>query len=336
MSDYPDSLKDVEVSFDDLKDLLDEKYYLVFIDRDSNLNSNLKEVQKAIQNQDWCPIDESIDEWLTEAQWYGMDYALKELKEKIESEFEIDQEKAEELIDMHRVSLEDVIYDRDHSTPLSDLIRQTEDPVMFYETGEYVESGLMFDSEMYQENLEALKEVLNIQTDKYDKKLELMLLQASYGGRLVVYFREDIKEMMKLEGYNTITFKDPMIAVIDTFNGSGDHADLSGHSFSLPFDPQNIFLDRTIKYSYTYEVCGMYPDWCDSTSIEFSTSDNKKDISKSNLHAELEVEDLYKTAYENGSCTFGDMDIRRHRNTYYKNEFPCGTHCPHCGTFWID
>ena len=38
----------------------------------------------------------------------------------------------------------------------------------------------------------------------------------------------------------------------------------------------------------------------------------------------------------NGTCTFGDMDIKRYKNTSYITKFPCGMRCSTCGTFWID
>ena len=41
-------------------------YELVYIDYDSNLDDSLKSVNEAIQKQDWCPLDESQDEWMKE------------------------------------------------------------------------------------------------------------------------------------------------------------------------------------------------------------------------------------------------------------------------------
>ena len=50
----------------------------------------------------------------------------------------------------------------------------------------------------------------------------------------------------------------------------------------------------------------------------------------------MEYDAKCDAVFKTGGCTAGDMDMNRHRNTYYLNEFPCGTHCPHCHTFWID
>lgn len=44
----------------------------------------------------------------------------------------------------------------------------------------------------------------------------------------------------------------------------------------------------------------------------------------------------YDRVYKAGGCTLGDTDMRRHRDVYYRNVFPCGSVCPHCGQFWGD
>lgn len=39
-------------------------------------------------------------------------------------------------------------------------------------------------------------------------------------------------------------------------------------------------------------------------------------------------EALYEKAFREGGCTFGDMNYRRHRDTFYINTFLCGNKCP--------
>jgi hypothetical protein len=325
-----------ELTLENVKKLLNKKYELVYIDYRDSLDESLPEIQQAIQSQDYSFLDNAIDEyWPMESRDSSIDYILNELKDEISREFEIEEEDAEFFIDDNREELSLEIEERDESDPLGDLLRNTNNPVCFYDTGvEFSES--LFDEEMFNENLELLKESLNIETDKYDEDLKLMLSQASYGGRLVIYFREDVRDLLNIGDNNTIQFKNPMVAIIDTYNGSGDNVDLPGHEFTLPLDTQNIFLDKTIKYNYTYSVCGMYSSWCDCTDIKFLKVSNSPIIEKSSLHVEIEVEELYKKAYKEGGCTFGDMDVNRHKGIYYLNEFPCGQHCPKCGTFWID
>lgn len=325
----------INLTLDDLKGRLDKSYELVYVDYQDTLENSLENVQEAIQNQDICILDEAINqEWLIDSINSSVDYIIKELKTELENEYEFDDNELDDLIENNLDELRYAIEDKDISTPLKDLMRNTREIVFFYDTGTYFEeSG--FDENMFNDNMTLLKDVLQITDDTYDKDLICMLSQASYGGRLVIYFRSDIDDLMQLEGKKSVKFTNPLIAIIDTYNGSGDHTDLYKHSLTLSLNPKNIFIDKLIKYSYVYKVCGLCESFCDCTKVEFVQNDSPMVVSSS-LYAEIDVENEYIKAYKNGGCTAGDMDIQRHKNVYYLNDFPCGSHCPKCGTFWID
>jgi len=91
------------------------------------------------------------------------------------------------------------------------------------------------------------------------------------GGRLAVYFQYDLAdylEILKPNGNNIIKFTNASVAIIDTLNGSGADCFLPKHSFDLPLNRENLFYERAVHYNYTYQVCGMDSDWCDSTVVE--------------------------------------------------------------------
>ena len=73
-----------------------------------------------------------------------------------------------------------------------------------------------------------------------------------------------------------------------------------------------------------------------STIVEFSKRKQRLKIVESETNKLLEQEKKYNDTWKKGECTFGDMDITRHKNTPYQNDFPCGNKCTSCGTFWID
>lgn len=182
-------------------------------------------------------------------------------------------------------------------------------------------------------------------TDKYDARIEMMIRQASYGGQLVIYFREsidcligDYDENGKQFEPTTIKFTSPVIAIIDTSGGSGDDCWLEGHEVSMPLVRNNLFVCKCVKYSYTYEVCGMVSDWCDSTVVHWSEKPlkTKSTIEPSNLNDAMERQAALDQIYKAGGCTSGDMNITRHRDVKYINDFPCGNKCTKCGTFWVD
>ena len=318
-------------------DLLDKKYHLTYIDYNDSLNDdNLEAVQKAIHEQDYCHIDESLESWLMECSDYGLDYSMKELRGEICREFEVDEDKAESFTDKYRDEIQEEIYNRDESNPLKDLIRNTPEPVCFYDTGLEIPDYTM-DEQEYKKTVREIKNTLKITGGKWDKDIDELIVNASYGGLLVIYFTGDINDMMNLSDKNAVTFKNPNIAIVDHCNGSGMNVQLDGHKFTIPFTPHNIFLDKCVNYSYTYDVCGMSSDWCSGTDVKFIHDLRYKihpEHSSLNAHVEREAE--LDATYKAGKCTAGDMNYNRHRGQVYINNFPCGSKCPHCGTFWID
>ena len=144
---------------------------------------------------------------------------------------------------------------------------------------------------------------------------------------------------MDVENTNLmINFTNPQIALIDNGNGSGNDEEFYGLKIAFPFDRKNLFIDRATHYSYVYDVCGMDDDFCDTTKVTLyeKRKNNKKKIEKSSLHKHLDQEKEYNKIYKAGKCSFGDMNSSRHRNVEYINDFPCGSKCKDCGTFWID
>jgi hypothetical protein len=325
-----------EIELEQIIELLDKKYYLHEIDYQDNLDDRLDVIAECIRKQDWQPLDELIFEWFID-DFFAEDYAFRELNKAPQSVFDVEEDEAESWIEQFRDEIHERILERDQSNPLNALLRNTSDPVMFYDTGEEINFDVPFGTEEDMKDcLKQIKKALKIKLSNttYDSRLKIMIEQG-YSGRLVIYFNADLNHMMSIGDNNIVTFSNPMVAIINTYHGSGDHTELKGHKFSIPMNIENFFMDKEIKYSYTYEVCGMSRDWCDCTGISFSKK-KSNGANKSNIHDEVSMEKKYIETFKSGKCTFGDMDMRRHRNTYYLNEYPCGTHCPQCKTFWVD
>lgn len=320
-----------KISLKEVLDLLPKRVSLYYVDYRDDLSNSLDKVQAAIHG-DHEELDEIFMDWDT---WDSVKYVLNELKDDLQSTFDIDEYEAQDILDEYEDELRDEIYNRDDSTPLKDLLRNTGRQIFFYDTG--MEVGGYTDD--LNERIKDCKKALKIpqKNKEFDSKLSLMLQQASYGGRLVVYFRDDLDDWINLdEKKNIIHFSGKVVvAVIDNMNGSGDDTTIN-HSFSLPFNRENLFLDRTISYSYTYDVCGMCSDWCDSTEVTLLKRKIRKKAEKSSVNDHIEREKKLDEVYRNGGCTFLDMKYSRHRNVEYINNFLCGSKCKDCGTFWID
>ena len=332
----------ITIELQEIIDMLSKSYTLFYTSSyDDNFDNSLEEIQEAIQKQEWYPIDESLGEWIWEAQDYQMDYILGELKDEIESDFNLDDGEAEAVLDEFRDWIVDTIRNRDDSDPIGELLRNTSNPVMFYETGEDIEFDVPFgDEKDLNDCIKQIKKALKIKLSetRWDDQISIMV-QQGYSGQLVIYFLGDVKEMMNISDKTHIHFRNPHVAIINTYNGSGDDCQLQGHEFSIPMDTENIWLDKNMHYSYTYEVCGMHSNWCDGTDVTFE----KKRVKKTNKMKEVsalretqERDKKYQEVFDKGGCTFGDMNYTRHRNMVYRNDYPCGSKCPTCSTFFID
>jgi flagellar biosynthesis chaperone FliJ len=320
-----------EIKFEQIIGLLDKKYYLYYVDYRDTLENSLDKVQEAIHGKHEA-IDDMFMDWDT---FEAEKEILNQLKGKMTDEFEIDDNEADKLIEKYEDDIKDEIRNRDESTPLKDIIRNTRDQVFFYDTGMHIDDYTNDLKERIKDCKRALK--IAIKNKDHDKWLSDMCCNASYGGRLVVYFKDSLDTWMNIpEDMNVIRFYNEVtVAIVNNGNGSGGDTSII-HSFNLPFNRENLFLCRTVKYSYTYDVCGMSSDWCQKTNAELLKKKTKKKAEKSTVNDHIEKEKRLNETYKNGGCTSGDMNISRHRRTEYINNFPCGTLCHDCNTFWID
>lgn len=323
-------------SWEEVKELLPKRTSLYYVDYNDSLDDHLDLLQECIENGEYDTLYSAIDDWYIDSPCYAFEYLDKELADDICRKFDIGD--AEEIMEEYEQEIRDEYYNRDDSDVLKDLLRNTGKQTMFYDT------GIEIDSDSWQWNREKIaktrnfiKKSLKIKCSKRQNRLiDTMLCQASYGGSLVIYFYDDVSDFIETT-QNTITFKNPVIAIIDTVNGSGDHCELGKvGEIEMPFNRERIRLCKTIKYSYTFSVCGMYSDWCEDTIVGLKDTVITKVLGESALSLKLQKDAKYSEVFKSGSCSFGDVDFNRHRNVIYRNDYPAGHTCKDCGTFWID
>lgn len=325
-----------KVTLEEVLALLPKKVSLHYVDYRDSLDGNTKLLQKCITagNMDIL-FDEVYDCYIDDH--YGFDEVIKQLRNDLEDEFEFDDDELDDIMDEYEDELRDAIYERDDSNVVEDLLRNTSDQTMFYDTGHYVESAYGESAAHYRMERKKIKKLLSIKDDTFDKAIDMMIAQASYGGNLYVYFYDSVEDFINInESFNTISFSGNVsIAIVDHGGGSGDSTEIA-HSFKLPFERGNIFLDREVSYSYTFDVCGMSSNWCAGTEVSFEITSKPGDIKKSSNTELIEREAKLDKIYCDGGCTAGDMKINRHRDTEYINNYPCGNRCKKCGTFFIN
>lgn len=328
-------IKNKSITFNRVKALMNKTYHLTNVDYRDNLSDYLEVVQDAIHgNPDG--LSELINDSFVDAEFEELAYNRKELRDKIVTTFGIEEHEADAIVERYESQINDELYARDKSAPRRDLLNNTRDESIFYDTGlEFEEYDVC---NRFNFTVSRIRKKLMIPKGMFDQELKELVANASYGGRLVIYFLDKLTDLVEedLNQFNIIHFSGQVhIAIIHNGNGSG-HDVCINHTFALPFSRKNLFIDKVVKYSYVYDVCGMCHDWCKSTNYQLATLNGVRKPKLSALHAHLERERKLEETFRAGKCTFGDMNIRRHRNTPYINSYPCGNKCTECGTFWID
>jgi hypothetical protein len=329
-----------KISWEQVKELLPEKTHLYYVDYNDSLDNSLDVIQECIHEGNHDALYEKIDDWWSDG--VDLSYEKGELKKAIIRKFDLDEDAADEIMDEYEDEIRDQLHDCDDSDVIKDLLRNTSKKAMFYDTGYYVESeSWAWSEKRVKQERQLIKKQLGLRgiSEGNNHAIDMMLRQASYGGRLVLYFYDNVGDYIKIdEKFNTISFRNPHIAVINNSNGSGDHCDLEAVAIKLPINKENLFICKEVRYSYTHDTCGMYDNWCEGTTVSFETKRlrNKRTVEESSINDHLAREKELNRVYKNGGCTAGDMDITRHRNTVYINDYPCGNRCKDCGNFWID
>ena len=328
-------------SLEEILELLPKTTSLTYVDYNENLDEAFKEMQADLHSNTSEKVDEYLDGSYWEQEADSVKRILKTLRKELQSKFDLSKSESKEIIEEHADYLRDEVYNRDDSNIISSLLSNTNKIVTFYDTGlEICAGSWQWSSSELTKNRKKVKRKLGINgTFKYDDYIDQMLLQASYGGRLVIYFHLDYEYFFTYDednDFKSITFENAHIAVIDTYQGSGDNTFIPKHSFTLPFNRENVFIDECITYNYTYSVCGMSSNWCDDTKVTLAKESTGEEIEKSSLNAALDKENDYIKTYKSGACTYGDINIGRHREVTYINEYPCRNECTKCRTRWID
>ena len=311
---------------------------LYYVDYRDDLDDHEELQQKCLQANNLIPLYENIDDWYGEQEIQNCQEELGNIRKKMS------EDGREKEFNAHEDEIRDLLYERNDTDPVTDLIRNTSTTNMFYSLGVEIDGYHNDWCGSFRGESEAMacykiRRALKLKKGQFDDRLKELVDNATYGGELRIYFNAMFNELVNNDEKNdfkTIRFHgDVVVAIADSHNGSGFDITLP-LDITLPFNRDNLFVDSQVHYSYASEVCGMCHDWCDSTQWELGVKPVKKSIKSSKMAAHVQQEAQYAATFKAGSCTAGDMDINRHRDVYYDNNFPCGSHCPHCRTFWVD
>lgn len=309
---------------------------LYYVDYRDDLSNSKETIQESLSTNSLAPIHDKVSEW-----WENpAGYEMREIEEKMS------KDGLDELFANNEDEIRDWLHDNDKSTPVEDLLRNTGDITMFYSLGLEISSwhtGFMvrpYRNGTYAMDAYKVRRILGIKKGTQEADAIDRVVEQSGGGELRIYFSSDLRDTISNSetDFQQIHFKGEVaVAIYDPANGGGDFEYIRIDK-TFPFVRENLYTSNSDKYPIE-ECFGMGRSWIKeypAPTFSIEPLKTRQRITKSKNAEIIAREAELNRVFKAGGCTFGDMDFRRHRNTYYKNEIPCGTHCPHCGTFWID
>lgn len=309
---------------------------LYYVDHREDLDEHEDLQEQCIRKNNLDAIREAVFDWYMEQERENLTDTIDEIERKMSEDGRYEEFKE------HAEEISDLIYERNDTDPTEDLIRHSAVTNLFYSLGVEIDGYSACGNTRGESEAMAcykVRRALKLKKGHYDDEILELVQNASYGGELRIYFNAMFDKLLTGDSkadFRTIRFQgDVVVAIADSRNGSGYDITLP-IDITLPFKRDNLFVDSQVHYSYADEICGMSDDWCDSTLWETSMKRSKSHIPTSKMTEHQLQETAYEKTFREGKCTFGDMNYKRHRNTFYINDFPCGSKCPHCGTFWIN
>ena len=309
------------------KDFLEKSYDLSCIDNNDTLDDYARELEKCIHKGNLCPLYENdyLLGWENDIEHWAMDWHKKKIKE------EMKEEGLEEEYEAHETDIEDWMMDHNEKSPIYESLENTGEMAMFYTLNEDV---CVEDEEMEEAQTGRIMHLLGVKEGN-EGNVKSLLENAMYDGDLRIYFNARPIDIIEAEGKSIRFHGTVHVGIINTSVGAG-YVEEMELDVTLPFERENIYLDKREKWGWM-EMSGAYDGWAEETEYEILDEESTKNVEvNKEQKRKAEWEEKCERRFRGGKCTFGDMDIRRHRDVVYINEYPCGNKCPHCGTFWID
>lgn len=301
---------------------------LHYVDYNDNLNEHAEVIADLIADG----YSDKIDEWYIDDY-----YAEQEIMENYLKEIETD---AIELSGSVTDAMREWLQENDTSNVQKDLLRNTSEQLFFIETEDT--------AEVYGDTSDAIEQMQELKkkyakTDEQETEIEHNLTEQFYSAPVSFYFYADVAKLVEAIHSNTepyIVIDGAYFSTIDRVQGSNWLGDKGIFKIAIKReDVEKIKLDKAKGTGYGWDSIAGQSSY-DEASV-YSMAELKPDTLIVDVY-ESEASKREKRLVENWektkTCTAGDMNYNRHNKAdqHYINNFPCGTKCDKCGTFWID
>jgi len=193
------------------------------------------------------------DNYVSEQRWYALrEIILPELvPDRVEREFLTDDDDAMD-------TLWEAILERDDSTVLDDLLRNTGSKLWRYDLGVSILDRSI-------ESVRALAEAAGIDYAANLEALTLLVNETGEGDAWVIWYGDTGRVVQPALNHHwqnadapgAITWTDPHIVVLNSASGSGHDEQVRG-TITLPFDPERLALDSKRGYYGWDDVASVY------------------------------------------------------------------------------
>ena len=295
---------------------------LIYIDYRERYEE-MSSLQKLLKD---CDNDDDFN-WKADAQYETIACIYREYTE---------QNEIDELTEEVEDAMREWLYDHDTSNPTRDLLKNTHDQLFYINTIDYSEE----DKSNHKELLKKYGK-----TEDRKKEINYVINNQFYGAPVSFYFYAsplDVYNAIYDNDNKYIVIKRAYFSTIDRIQGSNWLGEKACFNLILPKDNfiENFFLDSAKSTGYGW---GSIAGQCNYDEAEVYSSKTQENGC---LKIETEVSEAQKREArlqkdwddsKHKKCTGGDMNWSRHVGPQeYSNNFPCGTTCKSCGTFWID
>jgi hypothetical protein len=248
---------------------------LIFIDRDDSLTpTQLQEIIGSPIARD--AVQDAIADRLSDAYYESANEQIKEL---------VGEDGLELLTnDPNRLDeLQELMMERDESTPFEDLTRRTGAQLFRYRLSDdwadfpmKQETWRMNEGQMNEE-IERLATITGLSATDYHDTFKELIENAQGGSPEIIWYGEPsfILKQLRSTGdgtwaeEGTLTFKNPNLLIIDNMNGSGHDVRLDGASLTVPFKPSRIVVDAASGNGYGWDTIASVVKRYYATDVSF-------------------------------------------------------------------
>lgn len=246
-------------------DQLRSEYHLFYVDRDDELPEPAVDL---LLDGDVLAARDHLHEYVWETIAEGSWYAVTE-------ELVTNAEHREILEDADQLQeLRYAIEERDVSDPFAEVLRNTPDVFVRFDTGYAVETNYASSAEDQETTLREIADHLSIDLETNRAALTEMTLNAISGGELYVIWSADLTELQELQaGVSVLEWTDPHLVVLSSWNGSGWEAQITG-TVRLRHQQGALTRDNAGPGYGWSEVCGGLIRSYYATSVTVDNSDD--------------------------------------------------------------